>query len=465
VERPPCHPGQMLGRYRLVQRLARGGMGEVWLATASGSGGFTKRVVVKTILPERAADPAFVELLTREARMCGELNHPNLIEVFDFSEHDGIYAIAMEYVSGRSLSQIVRAAAELDQPIPIWCALRLIWEACRGLECAHEHGIIHCDLSPGNLMLSFGGVTKVLDFGVAHSHATGFKAERLKGKYHYMAPERVQSLVTDQRTDIYALGVILYVMLAGRLPVTAATDEALLLAIVHETPRPPSRYRALDREVEQVVLRAMAHDPSQRFQDVSSLLQAITQCREGQPAACSQLDMAMYLASLFPQAPELPAYIRTALRAAPERIDAEQTQRKASLFPTGATELDELVEFDSFSIDADDPFPGAQVEAPRALPSARLPSSAPEPLAVQRLFETSSSPRLGRGNLFGSGPIPALGHVGPGEGRPRGLFAAAALAAGSHPAAGPDAAPSETSGVFGPAPSPWPWSVSVIKPS
>ena len=302
---PPDHrllPGVLLGRYQLVSRIARGGMGEVWLATASGSGGFSKKVVIKTVLPDRAHDPAFVDMLTREARTCAELSHPNLIEVFDFFEHRGVYAIAMEYVVGRSLSQIVRAAKVARVPVPPSAALRMIWEACRGLEVAHAANIIHCDLSPGNIMLSFAGVTKVLDFGVAT--AADLRSDRLKGKYHYMAPERVTSVVHDRRTDVYALGVILYVLFTGHLPVTAPTDEALLWAIVNNPPKPPSAHGPIDPEVEQVILRAMERDPDRRYQDAPSLLRAISGCRDGQPGACSQLDMALFAGSLFPDAPE-----------------------------------------------------------------------------------------------------------------------------------------------------------------
>jgi eukaryotic-like serine/threonine-protein kinase len=313
------HAGSVLGRYRLVSRIGRGGMGEVWLATASGVGGFTKQVVVKIILPRLASDPAFVEMLAREARLCGQLNHPNLIEVFDFDEHDGVYAITMEYVIGRSVSQIVCAARDAKQPIPAWCALRMIADCCRGLECAHEHDIIHCDLSPGNIMLTFAGITKVLDFGVAIG--CGLKPDRLNGKYHYMAPERIKSLATDARTDVYALGVILYLLFTGRLPITGSSDETLLAAIVNDQPPPPSAHRALDPEIELVILHAMERDPTRRFQDVGTMLQAISQCRAGQPGACSQLDVSVYLGSLFPDAPELPEHVRVALQTnLPQRI-------------------------------------------------------------------------------------------------------------------------------------------------
>ncbi|HRC57608.1 MAG TPA: protein kinase [Kofleriaceae bacterium] len=511
----------MLGRYRLVKPIGRGGMGEVWLATATGSGGFTKKVVVKTVLPERADDPSFVEMLTREARMCAELSHPNLIEVFDFSEHDGVYMIAMEYVVGRSLSQIVRAAKVANSPIPPWFALRMIWECCRGLECAHSHKIIHCDLSPGNVMLSFTGFTKVLDFGVAHSIQAGLKADRLKGKYHYMAPERIRSLVTDARTDVYSLGVILYVLFTGRLPISAATDEALLYAIVNEKPKPPSAHRVLPRDIEDVILCAMQYDPARRFQDVGSMALAIAQCRDGHPAACTQSDMAQYLGALFPDAPDLPEHLRVALRQSGAVVSEFEAEESHSLLAYSSAELEDL---DSVSADlvpepaADETFsllpssrrPRTPSNPPERAPTAPDPdmpvpavspadgsasysvatgsdARSPDANPVRRLFEGAGAPRATPRTLFdGSSTI---------DGVSRALFSDSNVAIGSSPGEAEHAeqpAPSETvplprsSDIFSTvrAPEPasttargafgevnkegeeaWPWATSLIKPS
>jgi len=441
MSRPEDHrlqPGAQLGRYQLVTRIARGGMGEVWLATSSGSGGFVKKVVIKTILPDRAHDPPFIEMLTREARLCAELSHPNLIEVFDFFEDGGIYAIAMEYVLGRSLSQIVRASRTSRSPIPAWAALRLVWECCHGLECAHEHDIIHCDVSPGNIMLSFAGQTKVLDFGVASR--ADIRGERLKGKYHYMAPERVDQLVNDRRTDVYALGVILYVLFAGRLPITSPTDPGLLWAIVNSRPKPPSAYRTIDPDVEAVIMRAMAYNPEERFQDAGSLQQAISRCRDGRPGACTQLDMAMFVGALFPDAPELPAAVRAALKSHPEPIDIDETQRGLSLLAYGSAELEDL----EISIDViNEPAPATGIADSRG-------RTAP----VRQLFDTQPS-RASHSGVFDTNPgIPSQ------EPSTSGVFDIV-------PAPEP-ASPSTTRGVFGDLPAKdesWPWARTLNKPS
>lgn len=490
--------GDMFGRYRLLQQIGRGGMGEVWLASAMGTGGFIKKVVIKTILPERADDPSFVEMLTREARMCAELSHPNLIEVFDFSEHDGVYLLAMEYVIGRSLSQIVRAAKAAGQIIPPWFALRIIWECCRGLESAHAHKIIHCDLSPGNIMLSFSGFTKVLDFGVAHSGFQGLKADRLKGKYHYMAPERIRSLVIDARTDVYSLGVILYVLFTGRLPISAPTDEALLHAIVNETPRPPSAHRVISRDIEDVISCAMQYDPRRRFQDVASLAAAIAQCKDGHPAAASSGDMARFLGSLFPEDKDVPEPLRASLHHSGAVPTVTQDEDSHSLLAYSSGELEELDRPSPVvEVGAQETFSlaprGRAVSAPSerattepthgepAAPGSGEPARS-EGDSVRRLFDGGATVRSVARGLFDIVPL--------GDGTSRGFSEAGPVAVGSSPGGVPVPPHDLVGAAAAPAPeqqpdagvpqarpqagfdeprrrgdAAWPWARSLLKPS
>lgn len=292
-------PGTTIGKYRLVNRIGRGGMGEVWLATSTGHGGFHKPVVLKTVLPELANDPLFIDMLAHEARVCGRLSHPNLVEVFDFSLQDGVYLLAMEHVTGWSLSQILRAAHERDWPLPPWFILRIAWECGRGLAHAHSRGVIHCDLSPSNVMVSTEGVTKILDFGVAHAAEAGPTADRLKGKFSYMAPERIRSLATDRRTDVYSLGVMLYLMFTQRLPFTAETDAQLMFKIVHQVPRPPSAYGAIDPVIEELIIRAIQADPANRQQSIDEVVAGLAKCLGGRLGAHSQDEVAVFVASLF----------------------------------------------------------------------------------------------------------------------------------------------------------------------
>jgi serine/threonine protein kinase len=342
--------GDTIGKYRLVRQLGRGGMGEVWLATASGHGGFTKTVVLKTLLPEVAHDPLFIEMLAHEARLCAKLSHPNLIEVFDFSEHDGIYLLAMEHVAGEPLHHILRTARARGWQIPPWFSLRVAWECCRGLECAHDQGVIHCDLSPSNVMVAFTGVTKILDFGVAHSTARGPTADRLKGKFSYMAPERIRSLATDRRTDIYALGVMLYLLFTGQLPFQAASDQALLHDIVHVRPVPPGELCTIDPRIEQLILRAMQPDPRARYQTIGELIAELSPCIDAQLGIYGQHDVASFVRALF--------HTRHA--------GVGDTTRTAALLAG-----DEIEEIDSFDIEVE----SSVFEIPHEPPSTSSASS------------------------------------------------------------------------------------------
>jgi len=314
--------GQVIGKYRLGSRLGRGGMGEVWLAQATGHGGFTKSVVVKTLLPELSNDPLFVEMLAHEARVCAKLSHPNLIEVFDFTVEDGVHLLAMEHVVGRPLSQVIKVAQQRGIEIPVWFALRIAWECCRGLECAHDQGIIHCDLSPSNVMVTFTGVTKLLDFGVSHSTKNGDRADRLKGKFSYMAPERIRSLATDRRTDVYALGVMLYLLFTGRLPFVAENDQDLLAMIINSSPRPPSVYCEIDPITEQIILRAMQREPAARYQSIEELLGELGKRLDGLLGTFGQHDVAAFLRRLF-DSPEITGPTRILTSAATIRDGSE----------------------------------------------------------------------------------------------------------------------------------------------
>ncbi len=397
--------GDVIGRYCLTSRVGRGGMGEVWLATASGYGGFNKTVVVKTLLPEFASDPLFVEMLAHEARICATLSHPNLIEVFDFIKHEDIYLLAMEHVVGRPLNHILRAAQERGEGLPAWFALRVAWECCRGLECAHSQGIIHCDLSPSNVMMTFAGVTKVLDFGVAHATANGRKPDRLKGKFAYMAPERIRSLATDQRTDVYAMGVLLYLMFAGRLPFEAESEAALMHKIVTERPPPPSHYAKIDPAIERIILRAIQRDPDARHQTVTEMLVEISACLEGQLGTYGQQDAAAYLKSLF----DGPAPIAAPRPGSRSGVAEEERASDEGLTqPPDASAVPEI-EFDDIEVvlDESEPASVAEVEAP----SHRAPSSLSERRSPVRpltgVFDSPSFVRETRTSvktLFGERP-------------------------------------------------------------
>lgn len=384
------YSGDTIGKYRLVNRLAQGGMGEVWLASASGHGGFTKTVVIKTLLSEYASDPLFIEMLANEARICAKLSHPNLIEVFDFAEHGGIYLLAMEHVVGRPLHHILRAAKAANIPIPTWFALRVASECCRGLEYAHRQGVIHCDLSPSNVMVTFTGITKILDFGVAHSMANGPKADRLKGKYSYMAPERFKSLATDARTDIYSLGVMLYLVFTGQMPFTASSEAELLYKIVHTRPPAPSDLGLVDLRIERLIMRAMDPEPAKRHQNVGEILTELMQCLDDQFGTYGQHDVATFVGNLF-ATPDAVVGELPPIPPPPKREEAsEVSTRDPWLMDEARIEIDEVDIEDSSLLAVPQARPARQrppsVRVARGS-SLNAPLERPKPLeAVSKLF-------------------------------------------------------------------------------
>lgn len=283
----PLEPGRTLGRYQLKARLAAGGMAEVWLAEASGAAGFRKPVVLKTILPRYSGDPAFVSMLKNEATVAAALNHPGVVQILDLGAVDDTYFMAMEYVHGRTLRAVQSALQRQGRAVPPWLAFHVVMAVCDALDHAHNHrdkdgrprGIVHRDVSPENVMIAFAGAIKVVDFGIARAlDATpGRPPDLLKGKYPYMAPERIQATRglgsdADPRSDVYSVGVVLFELLTGQLPFQAADDEALLARIVAGRPPSPRRLASgISEELERIMLQAIAADPAARLPSAAAL--------------------------------------------------------------------------------------------------------------------------------------------------------------------------------------------------
>ncbi len=320
--------GIPVGRYVLTSKLASGGMAEVWLARATGPGGFSKTVVLKTILPHLADDPDFVEMFLDEATLAAALNHPNIVQIFELGELDGGYFIAMEHIAGRTLRQIKRRLRRQRQVPPTWLTLHVCAAVCDALQYAHtktdEDGrllhLVHRDVTTDNIMVSFAGETKVVDFGIAkaRTNATITRAGMLKGKHSYMAPEQItarsQGIIPDRRVDVYALGVVMYEMLTGTRPFRADNDLALLRRIIdpESPPVPPSQLAAwVTPPMEAIVLKAMAKNPRERFQTAAEFRGAIDQYLAHQRLHPNPRHVALQLASMFPD--EAPRYLLDSL--------------------------------------------------------------------------------------------------------------------------------------------------------
>lgn len=283
--RQPIQEGGRLGRYQLITRLATGGMAEVWLGRATGVKGFQKTIVLKTILPHLADDPDFLRMFVDEALLAAALNHPNIVQIFDLGQIGETYFIAMEYILGKTMRQVQRLLRKQRKVMPPWLVLRAVVSLCDALYYAHNKrgddgrllGVVHRDVTPENIMISFSGVTKVVDFGIAKASTAAniTRAGKIKGKLSYLAPEqivRAGKAPADRRSDIYSVGVVLYEMLTGVRPFRAPNDMALLLKIPKEEPTPPSEIaRWVPSRLSDIVMRAMVKDPRDRYQDAAEL--------------------------------------------------------------------------------------------------------------------------------------------------------------------------------------------------
>ncbi|HSP78283.1 MAG TPA: serine/threonine-protein kinase, partial [Myxococcaceae bacterium] len=252
-------------------------MAEVYLAKAMGPMGFAKTLVVKRILPHLAEDPSFVEMFFSEARLAALLNHPNIVQIFDFGEADDAYFLAMEYIDGPNLRSLCRRAYEAGTPLPTHLCAKLLSFACEGLAYAHEFAdpetgeplrLIHRDVSLDNILVASNGGVKVVDFGIAkaanQSHRT--RTGMIKGKIAYMPPEQLQGQPLDLRVDVFALGVVLYELLSGKKPFDAESEVGMIQAILNEPVVPVNERRSdVPEPLQHVLSRALAKDRDERY--------------------------------------------------------------------------------------------------------------------------------------------------------------------------------------------------------
>jgi serine/threonine-protein kinase len=267
--------GTSIGEYVLERKLGEGGMAEVYLASRSGPHGFTKRVAIKRILPELSEDSQLIQMFCDEARVAATLNHPNIAQVLEFGEHEGELFIVMEYVDGVSCSMLLRTAAQRGQAIPTGAALYIAHEILLALAFAHEATdetgrslhIVHRDVSPSNVLVSRIGNIKLIDFGITRSLLAERRAVpgELKGKLRYMSPEQILGGEVDHRSDLFAVGIVLTEMLAGRALFSGRSDLEILTRISRGE-LGLVRDGGIETDLADVLEKALAHRPSNRFQ-------------------------------------------------------------------------------------------------------------------------------------------------------------------------------------------------------
>ena len=274
-EAPPPQPTERIGRYRLDREIGRGAMGIVYLGEDEALG---RSVAIKTILASMDAEEqaGYLARFRQEAKALGGLNHPNIITVYEFGDEGGVAYLAMEYLAGRELRDMI-AKKQLD----LATAVEIAAQVAEGLAFAHSHGIVHRDVKPGNVMVIAGNRAKIMDFGIARVRKSDVKTHTglLLGSPKYMAPEQVMGRPVDSRSDIFSLGVVLYEMLSGSPPFNAEEIPAIMYHVCNTKPPPPStKNLGVTRALDLIVARAMEKEPEVRYQDASAMAADLRAC-------------------------------------------------------------------------------------------------------------------------------------------------------------------------------------------
>jgi hypothetical protein len=389
-------PGDRFGRYELVSWLGRGGMAETWRARLVGEAGVTKPVLIKKVLPEFAGDAAFISMFISEARISATLSHGNVAQVFDFGRVDGDYFLAMELVDGQPLHRILTRAAKSGlRTLPIPLAVYIVMEMCRGLHYAHTRtdekgvplGIVHRDISPDNVLVSYEGQVKIVDFGIAKARSLrSFNTEPgiVKGKYLFFSPEQARGEDVDARTDVWAAGVVLYELLCGQPPVSGEqyTQLTAMTRLANgEFPSARDVRPDLPAELDDIVMRALSVNLDMRFESSHAFGDALASFLYRFAPRFSSMNLAYLVRELF----------------------RKELEKEGRQLPVPATFVEELAAWRTREAPAVDGGAVTVVRPMRRPAAEGVQPSAPAPAPARR-------PRVSRATVgIGAGAVLALG--------------------------------------------------------
>ncbi len=342
-------PGTKVAHYTILGKLDTGGMAELYLARQSGPSGFAKVLVLKLILPHLVDSTKFVKMFHNEAKLAAVLNHPNIVQVYDFGVEDQLHYMAMEYIDGHNLSRVVKCYELRDELLPRTIALRIVAQICEALDYAHSLAdssgkpleIIHRDVSLGNVLLTYSGQVKLVDFGIAKAQSLESFTEKgvLKGKFPYMAPELLRGDTLDRRVDVYALGVTLYRLLLGRRPIEGDNHAALIHRIMNTPPPKPRKLDpTLPKMLEQILLKAIHKERDQRYQTARELRIDLEEFLKGEDPILPY-HLAEFMEQLFPHGVDETRLIYQSLAGAsptPSVVEFEKSQGHSDAPPGGA---------------------------------------------------------------------------------------------------------------------------------
>jgi serine/threonine protein kinase len=326
--------GSTANSYQILARLATGGMAEIFLARGVSTTGVERYCVLKRILRNRATDVSFVRMFLDEARLAAQLQHPHVAQLYDVGKLGDSYFFTMEYVHGETVRSIAQRALSLRRELPLGVVLTIVAGAAAGLHHAHERigvdgrplAIVHRDVSPSNLMVSYEGTVKVVDFGVAKANdrANETRSGTVKGKISYLSPEQARgSPAIDRRSDLFSLGIVLWELLVLERLYKRGSDFENMSAIVNEPPVAPSTKRAgIPLELDAIALRLLAKDPHDRFETADDLVDALEGVSARSGALISPSALARFLKEMFGQRPEPWVELETAEKEVTVTSDA-----------------------------------------------------------------------------------------------------------------------------------------------
>src|SRR5580765_1649639 len=375
LTKPESFIGTQVGRYTVVSHLASGGMAELFIAKQEAMGGFEKPVVLKLLQPRYAENPRVVSMFLDEARLAAKLNHPSIVHLYDVAEDGGLKYIAMEYIHGETAADIVKRGLEVNNYLPLEHAVHIIRQTAAGLAYAHERRepdghvlrIVHRDVSPTNILVSYEGQTKIVDFGIARAQDELREESGTRpGKASYMSPEQVRGEPADYRSDIFSLGIILYELtLCQRL--FRGAPEVMMRKIVDDKVTPPT---AINRDypptLELIVMRALEKRPEDRYQSAEEMSHDLEEFLEESGMRSGNRRMSLYMQELF----------------APEAVSSDAGVAASRAFADARTQTtagtDGAVADNSEELDLDRRAPLAmriEVAPEPAAPAARVSSS------------------------------------------------------------------------------------------